>query len=54
MDPTSGSQSGIMQTRDFACNQLVTLSVVGLIPNATIADVMDIRGGNGLLCYEYI
>lgn len=30
-----------------------TLSVVGLIPNATIADVMDIRGGS-LLCYEYI
>lgn len=30
-----------------------TLSVLGLIPNATISDVMDIRGGS-LLCYEYI
>jgi tyrosinase len=31
-----------------------TLSVLGLVPNATVADVMDIRGGNGLLCYEYV
>lgn len=25
----------------------------GIIPNATIGDVMDIRGGS-LLCYEYV
>lgn len=29
-----------------------TLSVLGLLPNATVADVMDIQGG--LLCYEYV
>lgn len=29
-----------------------TLSVLGLVPNATVADVMDIQGG--LLCYEYV
>lgn len=29
-----------------------TLTVLGLVPNATVADVMDI--GAGLLCYEYV
>lgn len=28
------------------------LDMMGIIPNATIADVMDIAGG--LLCYEYV
>lgn len=30
-----------------------TLNFLGVVPNATIGDVMDIRGGS-LLCYEYI
>jgi len=29
-----------------------SLNMFGVIPNATIADVMDIRGA--LLCFEYI
>lgn len=29
------------------------LSVLELVPNAAVADVMDIRGGS-LLCYEYV
>lgn len=29
-----------------------TLSVLGILPNATVSDVMDIRGG--MLCYEYV
>ncbi len=30
-----------------------TLSLVGLLPNVTVRDVMDISG-SGILCYEYV
>ncbi len=45
-DPTLGDNGGKLLTLGHV------MSSLGIIPNATVADVMDARGG--YLCYEYV
>jgi tyrosinase len=45
-DPASGDDGG----KNLTLNHV--MSSLGIIPNATVADVMDIKGG--YLCYEYV
>lgn len=44
-DPTSGDDGDTLTLEHV-------MSSLGIIPNATVADVMDIQGG--YLCYEYV
>lgn len=53
--PYEGTCNGVLPCLGDSGNTTTlshVLSSLGLVPNVTIADVMDIRGG--YLCYEYL